>query len=315
VSDFHIFFILPQSVSSFSGLTTSLTNTIVNAICDVVSSASSTPSPSPSPSPSVAQCQTTTQMDVIIAIDGTDSLSNSDFISQLQFAYDLMGRFNIDPSVTRGSVIQYARWAWTHVALAAQTKAVLLNSICASGDCKHCFPCEVPTRRSDVLEEVDTCANKTLMNNGRCEADLFSMNAPSCQWDGGDCCETTCTDQAYTCGASSPYQCADTEGNCNTTPQFSLTMAKFRFMPSTFCAYVINLPLLPLLTTIACHSLKMFFSGYPHLNYGYLLAGDNQAKFASRKACCATYQCTADSKCPTSDSCCCFESGEQHLIQ
>lgn len=52
--------------------------------------------------------------------------------------------------------------------------------------------------------------------DGWCDA---STNNAGCQWDGGDCCESTCVDSTYTCGivgytCTSPYACENTANGC-----------------------------------------------------------------------------------------------------
>jgi len=44
-------------------------------------------------------------------------------------------------------------------------------------------------------------------------------NTEACQWDGGDCCESTCVDGSYTCGYNG-YDCVDPSG---TTPLATTT--------------------------------------------------------------------------------------------
>ena len=48
------------------------------------------------------------------------------------------------------------------------------------------------------------------LGDGLCDQDYNGYNTLACGWDGGDCCERTCVDDAYTC-ATLEYYCLDPE--------------------------------------------------------------------------------------------------------
>ena len=59
----------------------------------------------------------------------------------------------------------------------------------------------------------ETCNvdNVNYLADGWCDDDIGDYNTAGCTWDGGDCCESTCTDSTYICGAAD-YNCLDPDG-------------------------------------------------------------------------------------------------------
>ena len=64
------------------------------------------------------------------------------------------------------------------------------------------------------------CFEPLKLQDGQC--DLLN-NSFQCDYDGGDCCEESCIDDAFTCGSDPEFNCVDPEqqpgsGLCTTTP-------------------------------------------------------------------------------------------------
>lgn len=97
------------------------------------------------------------------------------------------------------------------------------------GDCCRCtcegredqiceeFECRDPDAPTDCETEVSSesdnsgCQDpQSNVSDGRCNAET---NTVACGWDGGDCCECTCTDNSYTCGEAG-YNCLDPTRDC-----------------------------------------------------------------------------------------------------
>ena len=64
---------------------------------------------------------------------------------------------------------------------------------------------------ANCLPSTEECPDTIIdhwLGDGYCDG--FPYNTAACGWDGGDCCECTCTDGAiYMCGFSQPYNCQD----------------------------------------------------------------------------------------------------------
>jgi len=76
---------------------------------------------------------------------------------------------------------------------------------CTNGD----YTCGVAGYNClDPSVESQDCnvPNPSWIGDGYCDAAPY--NTEACGWDGGDCCECTCTDGAYTCGYVG-YNCLD----------------------------------------------------------------------------------------------------------
>lgn len=54
-------------------------------------------------------------------------------------------------------------------------------------------------------------ASVVLMGDGRCDEEY---NTQACGFDGGDCCECTCWDNEFSCGATG-YHCVDPAASCD----------------------------------------------------------------------------------------------------
>ena len=93
-------------------------------------------------------------------------------------------------------------------------------AICGDG---HLSPGEVCD--DGDTDDTNTCSNSCTINILECgfpdyAADGYcdeSNNTPVCNWDGGDCCESTCIDGAYTCGTvgfdcQNPAACENSGG-------------------------------------------------------------------------------------------------------
>lgn len=54
------------------------------------------------------------------------------------------------------------------------------------------------------------CVDLSWVADGICD---FGNNEASCDYDGGDCCECTCVDEAFICGEEA-YECVDPSAPC-----------------------------------------------------------------------------------------------------
>jgi hypothetical protein len=76
------------------------------------------------------------------------------------------------------------------------------------GDCCFltCTPgeydCDVPLGL--CLNTLTCQSDESQVGDGYCDED---SNTELCNWDGGDCCESTCESSAFTCGVESNYDC------------------------------------------------------------------------------------------------------------
>jgi hypothetical protein len=81
-------------------------------------------------------------------------------------------------------------------------------------------PSKVPSFSS--VPTVQTCSVGTpaYLGDGWCDKE-GGYNTAECNWDGGDCCESTCEANPYECGTSNGYDCKDpstTSGSPVTAP-------------------------------------------------------------------------------------------------
>ena len=64
----------------------------------------------------------------------------------------------------------------------------------------------------DLQTSVQTCADaggeEDWLQDGYCDEE---NNISNCEWDGGDCCQSTCVGGDYDCGANG-YDCQDPAG-------------------------------------------------------------------------------------------------------
>ena len=73
----------------------------------------------------------------------------------------------------------------------------------AMDNCDKCTGCAVP--------------QEDWLGDGFCDTTLI-YNTLKCNWDGGDCCESTCVDpedtiESWTCGSDSPFSCKDPDAS------------------------------------------------------------------------------------------------------
>ena len=90
------------------------------------------------------------------------------------------------------------------------------SSCTALGDCCDDFLDACPDQTGG---SGDCAGDSSYLSDGWCDA---STNNSGCGWDGGDCCESTCLDGTYECGAWASYNCQDpsaceNNGGCNCT--------------------------------------------------------------------------------------------------
>lgn len=89
------------------------------------------------------------------------------------------------------------------------------SSCSVLGDCCDDYVAACP---DDGGGTGDGCSGDvSYLSDGWCDA---STNNQGCGWDGGDCCESTCFDSTYECGAWASFNCQDTNacentGGCN----------------------------------------------------------------------------------------------------
>ena len=63
---------------------------------------------------------------------------------------------------------------------------------------------------NDCSERCSGCSvvSEDFLGDGMCES-TGGYNTDACNWDGGDCCESTCVDGSYYCGAHGDFSCQD----------------------------------------------------------------------------------------------------------
>lgn len=84
------------------------------------------------------------------------------------------------------------------------------NSTCVDstytcGDDASDYACTDPSA-PDAFPECEV-SSRSYLGDGDCDGGDY--NGWKCGWDGGDCCESTCTNNTYTCGSSGFDECKD----------------------------------------------------------------------------------------------------------
>ncbi len=169
------------------------------------------------------QCTTNRAADIIFSLDGSTNVKTSNFSLTLKFIYDTVNSLNVGTGVNdvRIGLTQWSSWTWNHIKLASQDKATVMNNICPNGVCTTCFTCIPATIQPDVSDQITNCTANILeiggsrlpsdFGDGFCD-DYFGANTPSCSWDKGDCCRSTCRNNTYTCGRNATYVCLNSAG-------------------------------------------------------------------------------------------------------
>lgn len=94
------------------------------------------------------------------------------------------------------------------------------DHICEESECLNPdAPTDCETKISPEIDNSGCEDPQSIVSDGRCNA---GTNTAVCGWDGGDCCERTCTDNTFSCGEAG-YSCLDPTQDC--APSVSVSTA------------------------------------------------------------------------------------------
>ena len=84
--------------------------------------------------------------------------------------------------------------------------------ICYEAPANNPQVCECPNTASDLPDGCDVPL-ASYIGDGFCDSsEGDTYNTEACNWDGGDCCESTCVSATYSCGVAS-FVCLNTEAS------------------------------------------------------------------------------------------------------
>ena len=98
------------------------------------------------------------------------------------------------------------------------------------------YDCTDPTA-PDYTQSFPNCDKLvSYIGDGYCDSD---SNSAACDWDGGDCCESTCVESVYTCGVVA-YACADPSATDYAHSYSSSCTAPSSYIGDGYCDSVSN---------------------------------------------------------------------------